>query len=385
MGKLNLGKVRGSEIYTGTKIKGNSGGIPNPTGFAVDLNFNVYKGDIYINTDGMDDVNRGNVYKCITGGDANTARWIYNGNIKGPKVKVINDLESMSATTDALSASMGYKLAQDLRSTGMYATEFLFQSTEVTKEINIVIEKKETIVTCTIDGMEYTHRVIPEEQFGTLSGVIGNLKNIFGAEGVVSSVKTSGARLISVNLYGENRSLIEEKTENIRADIAALSQSFNIVGDVMEENESTPIGTANIFINYVKKMLYPITHAKAVWFSKTENRTVEDEIKDLKKSARNNQWKEVQSLEPGKDILIEEDGMVKIDGSITSKEFSAVRLTVNGIDVFYQQANQNGAVPTRYVHSFMVYKGDVVNGNATDFAYDDTGEEIPKLLFYPQA
>lgn len=378
MGKLNLGKVRGSQIYTGTKIKGNAGGIPNPTGFAAGLNFNVYTGDLYINTDGTDDANRGNIYKCITGGDANTARWIYNGNIRGPKVAVVDELESYS-TTEALSANQGRMLKLLVDDAGVYPKELVFNTERPAISVDMRIEDIDSTFTYTLDGNQYQYQHY--SQGGKTATISIGFKNY----GKLSQIKSSGAKIYWYRVYDPGAGTIEQKTVNVWNEINQLKQEHEVTEVIEDGAESGRIGNINKVLEGVKRIFYPITHAKAVWYSKEANRTVEDEIREMKESSRNNQWGDAVSLETGKDILIERDGMVKIDGSISSKKFSAVRLTVNGIDVFYQQANQDGAVPTRYVHSFMVYKGDVINGNAADFAYDDQGKEIPKLLFYPQA
>lgn len=277
MGIINLGKVRGTQIYTGKKLTGTSAaGISASTGIA-----KAYQGDIYINTDTSDDENRGNVYECTEGGVATAAKWVYTGNIRGPKVKVIDSLTNTS-TTDAVSANQ--------------------------------------------------------------------------------------ARLLKL------------KDEKLESDVEALKGCNEIEGTIMDGGNYSR-GNVYSILSGVKKIFYPITHAKAVWYSKNENRTVEDEIEDLKGKIGSNHFDAATSLESNKDVVIEAEGMVVISGIIDGVD-QGIRLTVNGIRVFYAYGFDNNAGKIRYVHSFNVHKGDVVNGNATK-AIVESGVTTPVLQFYP--
>lgn len=64
----------GTQIYTGTGI---SGEAPAAKVFANSLVTKAAVNDLYFNTD------TGEVYKCVTEGDSNTAEWIKKGSIKG--------------------------------------------------------------------------------------------------------------------------------------------------------------------------------------------------------------------------------------------------------------------------------------------------------------
>lgn len=68
----------GVMVYSGTAITGTS---TTPTAYVTGITL-AYVGDRY-HYNGTTDAQRGNVYKCTLGGDADTALWVYDGNIRG--------------------------------------------------------------------------------------------------------------------------------------------------------------------------------------------------------------------------------------------------------------------------------------------------------------
>lgn len=74
----NTGKQgeRGSRWYSGTVITGTSNAA---TVFSESGITDALKNDMYINT------STSNIYRCTAGGSADTAQWVYEGNIKGEK------------------------------------------------------------------------------------------------------------------------------------------------------------------------------------------------------------------------------------------------------------------------------------------------------------
>lgn len=82
--------VRGSQIYSGTKISGTS---TTETLFSASTIASALANDIYINTETF------NYYMCITGGNPDTAKWKYMGSLKGPKGDTL-EYESKVAAQD---------------------------------------------------------------------------------------------------------------------------------------------------------------------------------------------------------------------------------------------------------------------------------------------
>lgn len=66
--------------------------------------------------------------------------------------------------------------------------------------------------------------------------------------------------------------------------------------------------------------------------------------------------------------IVDGDGIVTIEGMITSAQYSAVWLQVNGVRVFQVQQEESGGRFQRIVYSFPVRYGDVVSGNASSNA-----------------
>lgn len=60
-----------------------------------------------------------------------------------------------------------------------------------------------------------------------------------------------------------------------------------------------------------------------------------------------------------------QDGFITIEGLITSEQYSAVWLKVNGMRVFLAQQEEADGKAQRFVFSFKVTSGDIVNANAT--------------------
>lgn len=70
--------IRGTVTYSGTAITGTS---TTPTAYATGIS-NAIAGDLY-HYNGVDTYNSGNEYRCTVGGNAATARWVYNRNVGG--------------------------------------------------------------------------------------------------------------------------------------------------------------------------------------------------------------------------------------------------------------------------------------------------------------
>ncbi|MBR2408912.1 MAG: collagen-like protein [Lachnospiraceae bacterium] len=81
---------RGSKWFDGTGITGTSTAeaVFSGSGIAEAL-----VDDQYLNTE------NGNTYRCVLGGDASVAKWVYTGNLKGPRGEVANSDASLSPTS----------------------------------------------------------------------------------------------------------------------------------------------------------------------------------------------------------------------------------------------------------------------------------------------
>lgn len=88
--------IRGTITYSGTVITGTN---TTPTAYATGIDAAI-AGDRY-QYNGTVDAQRGNVYKCTLGGDATTALWIYDGNIRGEAgTGSVNTVDGIYADVD---------------------------------------------------------------------------------------------------------------------------------------------------------------------------------------------------------------------------------------------------------------------------------------------
>ena len=113
----------GNNWYVGTGITGTStAGAIFPTSGVTE----ALVGDMFLNTDTLDDTYLGNVYTCVLFGDANTAKWAYVCNIRGASGAGTGDmLKSVYDPTSSGSVLDSDKLGGELPSYYQTATNNL--------------------------------------------------------------------------------------------------------------------------------------------------------------------------------------------------------------------------------------------------------------------
>ena len=82
---------RGSKWFDGTGVVGTS---TTATVFSESGITEALVDDQYLNTE------TGNTYRCTVGGDASVAKWVYTGNLKGPRGEVSNSDTELSSTSE---------------------------------------------------------------------------------------------------------------------------------------------------------------------------------------------------------------------------------------------------------------------------------------------
>lgn len=271
--ELNLGRVVGSTWYSGSGITGNS---TTPTKFPGSGVTKALADDMYLNVTGGD---RGNVYRCSTGGDASTAEWVYVGSILGASPDVIDNLESTS-TTKALSANQGKVLKDILDNAGLEPLVVTPTLGQESYTASLVIEDKTTTFTVT-DMDDNTGTYSYTEQGGTTATVnitIGTSIGLPQSGAVIKSIASSDARIKSYALYDSASTEIFSETPSLWAHITDDEQNIIPSTNITDGVNTYKSGIISKIIDGVRTALYPITHAKAVWFSKTRNETVYDKI-----------------------------------------------------------------------------------------------------------
>lgn len=266
-GKLNLGKVRGTAIYTGMKITGVDA---NGKTFQESGITKAYEEDLYVNTD-VNSESQGNVYICLNGGDADTAVWAYNGNLRGPQCEVINNLES-SRTDAALTAYQGRILKDMMYASGLITKEVEIDYSGNVQGIKVTTENRATTITVQTASGNITQEKAAGAETTTVSAVPAKQ---------ILKVSSSDAYIKKIELYDASNNLVY--TDNISSwgAIEDIRQQMEESGTVVDGDDTLATGILAKVKNGVKKVFYPISHAKAIWYSIKENKTVYDVIAGL--------------------------------------------------------------------------------------------------------
>lgn len=266
-GKLNLGKVRGTTIYTGTEITGVDA---NGKTFPESGITKAYEEDLYVNTD-VNSESQGNVYICLTGGDADTAVWAYNGNLRGPQCEVINNLES-SRTDAALTAYQGRILKNMMYDSGLITKEVEIDYSGNVQGIKVTTENKANTITVQTASGNITQEKAAGAETTTVSVVPAKQ---------ILKVSSSDAYIRKIELYDASNNLVY--TDNISSwgAIEDIRKQMEESGTVVDGDDTLATGILAKVKNGVKKVFYPISHAKAIWYSIKENKTVYDVIAGL--------------------------------------------------------------------------------------------------------
>lgn len=266
-GKLDLGKVRGTTIYPGTKITGVDA---NGKTFPKSGITKAYEEDMYVNTD-VNSESQGNVYICLSGGDADTAVWAYNGNLRGPQCEVINNLES-SRTDAALTAYQGRILKDMMYDSGLITKEVEIDYSGNVQGIKVTTENRATTITVQTASGNITQEKAAGAETTTVSAVPAKQ---------ILKVSSSDAYIKKIELYDASNTLVY--TDNISSwkAIEDIRQQLEESGSVLDNGTTLPTGILTKIAGGMKKVLYPISHAKAIWYDKKNNKTVYDAISSL--------------------------------------------------------------------------------------------------------
>ena len=303
-----LGRVRGSMWYSGDGITGTS---TTPAVFAGSGVEKAYVNDLYLNTHATSQ-DRGNVYACVTKGDALTAEWVYAGSIRGPLPDVIDNLNS-SSRAYALSANMGRELKELMDGAGIYAKTVIPRSAQETYTAALVIENKDSVITFTdAEGNEGTYDFTAGE--GTADRTITlTIGDMFAAGGVrIVSITSTEAAIKAYTLYDSGGVAFYAETPSIWEHIAEIENGKKIVGDVTDGEQSFPVVQMSMMLDGERVFIVAESHAKAVWFSKEGQKTVFDILEEMLAYGAmidSNHFYASIADEDG-DIIIDDDGEV---------------------------------------------------------------------------
>ena len=265
--------IRGTRWTDGNLITGTSTEpMVYPTGL-----LDALPEDYYLNSD------TGNIYRCTLGGTEDIALWVFVGNIKGAMPNVENVFTSTSKR-NALSANAGRVLYEKIAAAGIFPKEIDIECGLGIYAMEVVLENTDTnlVITDAEGNMGlYTYSRLGNEEIATvliwISAAIGLSS---GAELV--QLKSTNAGILSYTLYDENNEIVNRYISNVWENINLLMREHQKEITITEEyqNESV-IYDAYAFSRLIdgeRKMAFPITHAKAIWWNKSQNKTLYDKV-----------------------------------------------------------------------------------------------------------
>lgn len=273
MNSVNLGKVKGTVIYSGKKITGNSSsGISFPEADIA----KAYVGDIYINTDQNSD-SGGNVYKCVKNGNPQDALWCYEGSILGKTPETIDNFKSTSIL-EALSANRGRILWELLVNSGVITKEVYVKYTNAVYGVKITMDNVNTTLTFRIGGSDYkySHGASGTNERVTVTVPIGTSLGLSSSGGIIEKISSTEAYIYKCQLTDSSGNTVYTESINLWDAINVLNQEIEEEGTIVDSGTSLRTGKIYKIVQGIKRMIYPITHAKAVWYDMAANKTVAD-------------------------------------------------------------------------------------------------------------
>lgn len=251
-----LGRVVGERIYDGTGITGTS---TTATVFSDSGVEKALPGDKYINTD------TGNVYKCVVGGAATSASWIWIMCIKSNQWNLIDSLTSDSAA-DALTARMGKKLKGMIDAINFGSTQINCDNEENVTSIEMTIENADTVLTITDeDGNTGTYSYEASGLSDTTTLTFSTTDCGLSGAVVVKKVESSEAVISELSLL-LGTDVVYEADLGIWENINNAADNVSVGATITDNGTNYKTGVLSKLINGVRKTLYPITHAMAVWY-----------------------------------------------------------------------------------------------------------------------
>lgn len=276
MASVNLGRVRGSLWYFGDGMTGTG---QDPLAFPQSGVETAYKNDMYLS-------DAGRVYQCVEAGNPETAKWVFACDISGPAPELYHGLDSSSKTM-ALSAYAGKLLYDKMKSSGLYAKEIAIECEEKIYMVKLTCENRDTeIVFTEEDGDTGTYEFTAESNAETVEIAVSVSQTIgLPAGSVLTNIKSSNAYILECVLYGSNENPVYTIRPSLWDAILAVQKEISNIFSITEETEGGEIeeykaSQIRKLIGGAQTDVFPVSHAKAVWWNKQEEVSVYDKISD---------------------------------------------------------------------------------------------------------
>lgn len=264
--QTNLGRVQGSRWYTGTDIEGHS---TTPTVYETDIDY-ARVDDLYLNT------SNGNVFACVTAGDPDTAEWVYDCNIAGPTPDLVDNLHTDSATK-ALTARQGKVLNDKILSSGIFPDNVDIDVSDTAYMAQITIRNIDGTLTFTTDSGTgtYTFTKIGTADTYTVTVDIGEDIGLAEEGAVVTNIAFDD-NIYSITLKDDNADTIYSEEYKVWDGLNNALAQVKPGAYITDGTNTVRTGFIQKAINGIRNLIYPVTHAKAVFMDFGRTTTVYD-------------------------------------------------------------------------------------------------------------
>lgn len=267
----DLGRVLGTRWYTGQDMTGTP---TDPTIFPDSDVDNARLEDLYLNT------LNGNVYSCVLAGDPDTAKWVYTCNIAGPVAELVDNLRTDSATK-ALTARQGKVLNDKIYNSGIFANSVDFFLEDEAYIAEITLRNVEGTITFTTSEGTGTYDFIPvgiAERYTVSVGIGAEID--LEQEGAVIQNITFTEGIFDVKLLDDLGETLYQKELVAWNEINDALSQVKPSGVITADGQTKRIAAVYKNVTGTKEQVYPITHAKAVYFD--TNNTVYDIVEKVR-------------------------------------------------------------------------------------------------------
>lgn len=288
--------IRGTRWTDGNLITGTS---TEPTAYPTGI-IDALPEDYYLNSD------TGNIYRCTLGGEDDVALWVFVGNIKGAMPDVENVFTSTSKK-NALSANAGRVLYEKISAAGIFPRELALESDSPIYALQIIMENKSTSISITdANGNTglYTYTKSDSDETTQVSIWVGTAIGLSSGT-VLRKLKSTNAGILAYELKDANNQVVESYASDVWEALTELindhTKAMQLTEEYKEESATYDAYAFSKLVNGKRKTAFPITHAKAIWWNKLQNKTLYDKV--------------MEGLFDSEQIICDEDVLQELDES----------------------------------------------------------------------
>ena len=273
LGEVGKNGKRGSRWCDGDRITGTS---TESKAYQTGL-LDALPDDYYLNSE------TGNIYRCTSGGDENTALWVFVGNIKGAMPDVENSFNSTNRK-NALSANAGRILYEKIVAAGIFSKELKIACDTPVCAIKVTVENKSTSIALKDakgnTGLHNYSKTGSEESVEVLIWIGEAIGLASGS--VLTQVSSTNTGILKYELYNEENQVVASYQSDIWEILTELIDDHTKEMTITEKDEDESAQyDAYRFSNLkdgIRETAFPVSHVKAIWWNRLQNKTLYDRI-----------------------------------------------------------------------------------------------------------